>query len=159
MKKIVVLLVIVLSLSLVSCGVSGASKKAVEEGKIATVSKEYEKARDLFKLAVDEDDKNSEAKLLLDLLNDYIDLNELVEKGEFNKTDELILRIEANEEIELIKDNFQKIKDDITKNKENINKYSNEIMKIENLLKDGKLDEAKASATTKLEEVKGIEIL
>ena len=32
-------------------------------------------------------------------------------------------------------------------------------MKIENLLKDGKLDEAKASATTKLEEVKGIEIL
>lgn len=159
MKKITVLLVAMLSFLLVSCGVSGASKKAVEEGKVATVSKEYKKARDLFKLAVDEDSKNSEAKLLLDLLNDYIDLTKLVNTGEFDKTDELVSRIEENEKMELIKDDFQKTKDSIADGKESISKYSDEIADIEGLLKDGKLDEAKTSATTKLEEVKGIKVL
>lgn len=159
MKKFTVLLVAMLSFLLVSCGVNGASKKAVEEGKVATVSKEYEKARDLFKLAVDEDSKNSEAKLLLDLLNDYIDLTALVNTGEFDKTDELVSRIEENEKMELIKDDFQKAKDSIAESKEKISKYSDEIASIEGLLKDGKLDEAKTSATAKLEEVKEIKVL
>lgn len=159
MKKITILLVAMLSFLLVSCGTNGTSKKAVEEGKIAAASKEYEKARDLFKLAVDEDSKNSEAKLLLDLLNDYIDLTELVNTGEFDKVDELISNIEKNEKMELIKDDFQKTKDSISEAKDKIGKYSDEITNIENLLKDGNIDEAKSLATTKLEEVKGIKAL
>lgn len=158
-RKILLVLTSMLSVFLLSCGISGASQKAVDEGKVAIVSKEYEKARDLFKLAVDEDSKNSEAKSLLDLSNDYIELMATITTGEFDKADELIANIENNEKLEIIKEDFEKTKNNINESKDMVAKYSDEIASIEKLLEDGNVDESKSSAITKLEEVKGIKVL
>ena len=159
MKKIIIALITLLSIFLVSCSINGTSKKAVEEGKIAIVSKEYEKAKDLFKLASDEDSKNTEAKSLLDLTNSYIGLLEIINTGEFDKADELISTIENNEKLDIIKDEFEKTKSNIIDNKEKIVSYTSKIEAIEKTLDEGNIDEAKSLAIAKLEEVKGIKLL
>lgn len=104
--------------------VSGTSKKAIEDWKIAIVSKEYEKARYLFQLAVTEDGKSTLAK-----------------------------------ELEIIKSNYEQTKKQLFENKDIVLKKGEEISIIENLLKEGNIDEAKSQATVKLEEVKGHKVL
>lgn len=159
MRKVLIILACILSLFIVSCGMNGTSKKAIEEGKVAIVSKEYEKARDLFQLAVNEDDKNTEAKNLLDLSNNYIELLNMINNGEYENVDELIDRIEKNEQLDIISANYKETKKAILENKEIVIKFKNEILSIETLLNEGNIDEAKSLAITKLEEVKGYKIL
>lgn len=159
MKKILIVLACLFPFLIVSCGVSGTSKKAVEEGKIAIVSKEYEKAKDLFQLAVKEDSKNTIAKDLLDLCNNYIVLLDIIETSNYEIVDELISSIELNKELEIIKDSYQETKKQVLENKEMTLKYREQITVIENLLNDGSIDEAKSQATAKLEEVAGYKAL
>ena len=159
MKKVLIILAILLSLSLVACSKDNTSTKAVEDGKIALVSKEYDKAKDLFKLAVSEDSKNTDAKSLLDLTNNYIDLLAIIENGEFDKADDLISKIEKNNKLDIIKDVFIETKNNIIENKAKYDKYIKEIESIEKLLSENKIDDAKSQATEKLEDVKGIKSL
>jgi hypothetical protein len=159
MKKIMIVLTAITAVFLVACGTNGTSKKAVEEGKVEIVSKEYEKGRDLFKLAVDEDSRNLEAKSLLDLSNEYITLMSMINTGELDKSDELISKIEKNDKLSIIKDEFEKTKDIVTSNKEKILKNTNEIKDIENIFESGNIDKAKSLAMNKLVDVKEIKSL
>lgn len=159
MKKILMFLTTLLSLFIVGCSANSTSIKAVEEGKIALVSKEYDKAKDLFKLALNEDSNNSEAESLLDLTINYIDLIAIIENNEFDKVDELISKIENNSELDIIKEQFSEIKNSIVDKKEKFSEYVKQVEAIESLLSENKIDDAKNQATAKLEEVKGIKTL
>ena len=159
MEKILMFLTTLLSLFIVGCSANSTSIKAVEEGKIALVSKEYDKAKDLFKLAVNEDSKNSEAESLLDLTINYIDLIAIIENNEFDKVDELISKIENNSELDIIKEQFSEIKNSIVDKKEKFSEYVKQVEAIESLLSENKIDDAKNQATAMLEEVKGIKTL
>ena len=159
MKKVLIILTILLNLSFVACSKDNTSIKAVEDGKIALVSKEYDKAKDLFKLAVSEDSKNTDAKSLLDLTSNYIDLLAIIENGEFDKANDLISKIEKNNKLDIIKDVFIETKNNIIENKAKYDKYISEIESIEKLLSENKIDEAKSQATEKLKEVDGVKSL
>lgn len=159
MRKILTILTILLSLSLVGCSSNNTSTKAVEDGKIALVSKEYEKAKDLFKLAVSEDKKNTEAKSLLDLITNYMDLMAIIDNNEYDKADDIISKIEKNDKLDIIEDEFTATKNNILENKDKFNTYIKEVESIEKILSENKIDDAKSQATAKLEEVKGIKSL
>jgi len=158
MKKTLIILTTLLSLFLVSCSSNNTSTKAVEEGKIALVSKEYDKAKDLFTLAVNENSKNTDAKSLLDLTTNYIDLLSVMDNAEFEKSNDLISKIESNDKLDIIKDSFNETKNNINSKKEIFDKYITEIESIEALLNENKIDDAKSQATAKLEEVKGFKV-
>lgn len=78
---------------------------------------------------------------------------------QFDKANELINKIEINASLDIIKDQFLNIKNSLFETKEILDKYILDIESIEKLLTENKLDNAKAEATAKLEEVKGIETL
>lgn len=158
MKKTLIILTTLLSLFLVSCSSNNTSTKAIEEGKIALVSKEYDKAKDLFTLAVNENSKNTDAKSLLDLTTNYIDLLSVMDNAEFEKSNDLISKIESNDKLDIIKDSFNETKNNINSKKEIFDKYITEIESIEKLLNENKIDAAKSQATAKLEEVKGFKV-
>lgn len=159
MRKTLIILTTLLSLFLMSCSTNSTSAKAVEEGKIALVSKEYDKAKDLFTLAINESSKNTDAKSLLDLTTNYIELLSIIDSSEFDKAIDLILKIESNDKLDIIKDNFNEIKNSVIEKKEIFDKCIIEVESIETLLTENKIDDAKSQATAKLEEVKGIKSL
>lgn len=159
MRKTLIILTTLLSLFLVSCSTNSTSSKAVEEGKIALVSKEYDKAKDLFKLAINEDSKNTDASSLLDLTTNYIELLSIIDSSEFDKSNDLISKIESNDKLDIIKDSFNDTKNNLNSKKEIFDKYITEIESIETLLTENKIDDAKSQAIAKLEEVKEIKSL
>lgn len=159
MKNILIVIAVIFSFLIVSCSSNGTSKRAIEEGKVAIVSKEYEKARDLFQLALNEDNKSKIAKDLLELCNNYISLLDIYNSGKYDTVDELISDIENNNELEIIKVNFEETKKKVLENKEAALKYGEEINEIEKLLTDGNIDQAKSKATAKLVEVEGFKVL
>lgn len=160
MKKILIIFTVLLSLlSFTACGVNSTSNKALEEGKISIVNGDYEKAKNFFKLAINEDNKNSEAKTLFDLVDNYMNLLTAIETGEFENADNLISSIENNQSLEIIKDEFEKTKNSFIENKEKLSTYTPEVEAIEKLLSENKIDDTKEQAITKLEEVKGIKSL
>lgn len=156
MKRRILILGVIISFLMVSCSVNSASIKAVDEGKIALVSKEYEKAKDLFNLAIKEDKNNEEGKILLELTSDYIKLLTSIEEANIDNTEDLIKKIEKNKKIDLIKNDFDKQVNTFVKNKEKIIDNISEIENIEKVLKEGNIDEAKTLASNKLIEVKGV---
>lgn len=159
MRKTLIILTTLLSLFLVSCSTNSTSSKAVEEGKIALVSKEYDKAKDLFTLAINEDSKNTDASSLLDLTTNYIDLLSIIDSSEFDKANDLISKIESNDKLDIIKDSFNDTKNNLNSKKEIFDKYITEVESIETLFTENKIDDAKSQAIAKLEEVKGIKPL
>ena len=71
MKKIILVITsICLSVSLCAC-VSNTGKKAIEQGKLAMASKDYEKSINSFKLAIDEGSKDEEIQNMLQILEKY----------------------------------------------------------------------------------------
>lgn len=174
MKKLKILCILLCFILFMSCSSNNTSQKALEDGKIALASLEYEKAKSLFKLAVDEDENNSEANSLLDLVTNYIKLIDANENNDFEKVEELVLDIESNDKLNLISDSYEKLKKNLLDKREMYEIDKNEVYKgsekeviedevyktfekdvieIEKLLKEGKYDEVEEIAYSKLEEV------
>ena len=132
MKKILVILSCLLSFMLVSCGDNGTSQKAIEDGKTALVNQEYEKAKEFFERALEEDRNNSEASDYLDLSCDYIELLDMVKNEEFEDLDEILSKIESNKELELIKEDYEIVKKNALKKKDDLSKNKDKDSKKEN---------------------------
>lgn len=141
MKKIgIILTLILLVISLVGCE-NSQSKKAIEQGKLEMANKEYDKALASFKIALDKESSNEEAKRLTALIDNYKKANDEFEKGNINDANKIMNQI--NEET--IEDS---IKNDIDNLKAKINqhdKIDKEIVHIKELIKEKKYDEAKKS--------------
>ena len=141
MKKIgIILTLIVLVVSLVGCE-NSESKKAMEQGKMEMANKEYDKALASFKIALDKESSNEEAKRLTTLIDNYKKANDEFEKGNINDANKIMNQIDE----ETIKDS---IKNDIDNLKSKINqhdKIDKEIVHIKELIKENKYTEAKKS--------------
>lgn len=147
MKKIgIILTLILLVISLVGCE-NSKSKKAIEQGKMEMANKEYDKALASFKIALDKESSNEEAKRLTALIDHYKKANDEFEKGNIDDANKIMNQIDE----ETIEDS---IKNDIDNLKAKINqhdKIDKEIVHIKELIKEKKYDEAKKS-------IKGIDI-
>ena len=141
MKKIgIILTLILLVVSLVGCE-NSASKKAIEQGKMEMANKEYDKALASFKIALDKESSNEEAKRLTTLVDNYKKANDEFEKGNIDDANKIMNQIDE----ETIEDS---IKNDIDNLKAKINqhdKIDKEIVHIKELIKEKKYDEAKKS--------------
>lgn len=140
-KVIITILTIMLAIGLYGCGNSTA-KKAVEEGKIAIASNEYDKAKNLFKLASDEDG-GTENKEIYDMLNGYLEAEKEYKDGNYDKALELLNNIKEVGDYQNLNDDIKKLHKSIEE-KEKIDKeYNNNIKKINELMEDGSLNKAK----------------
>lgn len=140
-KVITTILTIILATGLYGCGNSTA-KKAVEEGKIAIASNEYDKAKNLFKLAMDEDG-GTENKETYDMLNSYLEAEKEYKDGNYDKALELLNNIKEVGDYQNLNDDIKSLHKSIEE-KEKIDKeYNNNIKKINELMEDGSLNKAK----------------
>lgn len=141
MKKIgIILTLILLLISLVGCE-NSQSKKAIEQGKLEMANKEYDKALASFKIALDKESSNEEAKRLTTLIDNYKKANDEFEKGNIDDANKIMNQIDE----ETIEDSM---KNDIDNLKAKINqhdKIDKEIVHIKELIKEKKYDEAKKS--------------
>lgn len=141
MKKIgIILTLILLVISLVGCE-NSQSKKAIEQGKLEMANKEYDKALASFKIALDKESSNEEAKRLTTLIDNYKKVSDEFEKGNINDANKIMNQIDE----ETIEDS---IKNDIDNLKAKINqhdKIDKEIVHIKELIKEKKYTEAKKS--------------
>lgn len=140
-KIIITILTIILATGLYGCGNSTA-KKAVEEGKIAIASNEYDKAKNLFKLAMDED-SGTENKETYDMINGYLEAEKEYKDGNYDKALELINNIKEVGDYQNLNDDIKNLHKNIEE-KEKIDKeYNDNIKKIDELIKEGSLNKAK----------------
>lgn len=140
-KVITTILTIILATGLYGCGNSTA-KKAAEEGKIAIASNEYNKAKNLFKLAMDEDG-GTENKETYDMLNSYLEAEKEYKDGNYDKALELLNNIKEVGDYQNLNDDIKSLHKSIEE-KEKIDKeYNNNIKKINELMEDGSLNKAK----------------
>lgn len=96
MKKIkIILFLLVVAITMVGCE-SSTAKKAVEQGKLAMASKEYDKALGSFKLAIDEGSKNEEIKIISSIIDTYNQANREFESNNIEESKKIIDGINEN---------------------------------------------------------------
>lgn len=135
-----IILTIILATGLYGCGNSTA-KKAVEEGKIAIASNEYDKAKNLFKLASDEDG-GTENKEIYDMLNGYLEAEKEYKDGNYDKALELLNNIKEVGDYQNLNDDIKKLHKNIEEKEKIYKEYNNNIKNINKLIKNGSLNEA-----------------
>lgn len=102
-----VLVVLLLGVSLTRCSkTSNTSMEALEEGKIALASLEYEKARNLFELAYTEDKDNTEAVDLYNITRDILKLSDAIKEKDLVAAKEYLDKLNSSKNIEYIKESL-----------------------------------------------------
>ncbi|MFR4162113.1 MAG: hypothetical protein ACLT0R_05870 [Paraclostridium sordellii] len=141
MKKIgIIITLILLVVSLVGCE-NSESKKAVEQGKVEMKNKEYDKALSSFKVALDKDSGNEEAKRLTTLINNYNKANVEFEKDNIDDANKFMNQIDEGTIEDSIKNDIDNLKAKIHEQE----KIDKEIVHIKELIKDKKYEESKKS--------------
>lgn len=133
MRKIKTLIIVsLLAISMVGCGNSTADK-AIEQGKLAMASKEYDKALASFKLAIDEGSKDKSIKIMYSIIETYNNAYDKFEEDNIEEAKKIIDEIN-NEYVEYsIKDDVDSLKvkiDEKVKIQDEINDYIEQIKKL-----------------------------
>lgn len=141
-RKKIFLITIVLILSLVGCSGNSTTKKALEEGKKALSSREYDKAIGLFELVAKE--KNGEeAKKIVKIIKDYKEGLKLFEKNDLEDAKKTIDKIDKDYKKYAIKKDIDKLKGDIKKRIEVEVEIQKKIQEIEDLIAAANYTDAK----------------
>ena len=113
MNKVISLaLVALISLGLAGCGDS-LSGKAVEQGKLAMASHEYDKALSSFEIALSENTKDPEVREMCDIINEYNDAKDYIEKEDIEKAEKILDNLGSGYKRYAIKDGIEKLKDEL----------------------------------------------
>ncbi|MEH7081232.1 hypothetical protein V7139_00615 [Neobacillus drentensis] len=94
---------------LAGCGENSLAVKAVEQGKLALASHEYDEAESSFEMAIKEGSKDSEEKEVVEIIKAFKESSELFEQGDLNNAKKVISSMNnyskyaINEEIEMLK--------------------------------------------------------
>lgn len=83
------------------------AEKAIEQGKAAIASKEYNQALSSFQTALDEDKTNQEAKNLYDLVNTLLETQKAYEENKLSEALRLVDKLKADQGYALIKSDVE----------------------------------------------------
>lgn len=113
MNKIISLLMVVgISIGLIGCS-SSLSKKAIEQGKLAMASQEYDKALSSFEIAINENTKDPEVREMSDIIREYLDIKRYIEREDVEKAEKALDDIDDKYKRYAIKDDVDKLKDEL----------------------------------------------
>lgn len=120
MKKIIRISISVIMIALLcSCG-SKVGKQAVEQGKLAMASSDYQTALNSFQLAVNEGIKDTDVQNMLDVLTAYQSAKTAVEKGDYDGAESTLNAITVDYSAYSIKNDIDTMKNDIENHKAEI---------------------------------------
>lgn len=141
-RKKILLIIIVLVLALTGCSGDSTTKKALEEGKKALSSREYDKAIGLFELAAKEK-SGEEAKKIVKIIKDYKEGLKLFEENNLEEAKKRIDKIDKDYKKYAIKKDVDKLKGDIKKRIEVEVEIQKKMQEIEDLIAAANYTDAK----------------
>ena len=149
-KYLIVGLVLATMFTTVACGSKAVEEvkevsKVMEEAKIAVASEEYEKARNLFKLASDEvsGEEKTLATSSYKLLESFIFAEKAVEDGDLEEAKLQLKKIESNTTYENLVEDIKALKVQIEERESLDSKIEEKLQIVSNFLEEKKLEEAK----------------
>ena len=146
-KSLITGILIVTSGILIGCNdakeTSSAHATAINEAKVAVASSEYDKAKNLFKLAIDEGGEDTTlATENYELLNNFLEAKKLFDSKEIEKAKKIIDEIYKIETYENLSEDINELKGKIDTEKNATEDISSTFIKVENLIKENKFSEA-----------------
>ena len=149
-KKIVVAIGLIFSLSFVGC----SNNNLIEKGKKAIEQGNYEEATAIFKAASEEDSKDKEeAESLYELTYDYVVATKAYEEFKLDVALDSLNKVEENKNEALIKDKVSTLKEEVIKDKEALDKFYSNMEEVNNLESTGELKKARDLLKESLENI------
>lgn len=143
---------------LILAGCGNKIKRQMEKAINYINSGQYSEAKKELETILKEDssdsETNSEANILISIINSFEDAKKLYENKEYNKANEEISKIPNEYSNYNIKSDVDDLKENINKKLEEIKQIDNKINELSKLINDGKLDDA----SKKIIEVKDKEL-
>ena len=141
MKKIA--LVVIVCFILTSCG-NSTYDKAIEQSKLALANGEFEKALSLSELAMQEKQKDEEAKALYTMLTAFDEVRDAFNRSDWEETLKKVKVLDQQDNLPgVLKKELETYQNAAEVNIEQHKSVANKIKEIENLITEKKLDEAK----------------
>lgn len=117
-------------------------KKQMEEAMNDFNSGHYSEAKEEFNTILKEDSSNSEANLIVSIIDNFENAKKLYENKEYDKSNEEISKIPGEYNNYNIKSDVDDLKENINKKLDEIKQIDNKMNELSNLIDDGKLDDA-----------------
>ncbi|WP_347299550.1 hypothetical protein ACSW9K_16635 (plasmid) [Clostridium perfringens] len=141
-KNIFVTTVVFCGFVLVLAGCGNNIKKQVEKAMNDFNSGHYSEAKEEFNMILKEDSSNSEANLIVSIIDNFENAKKLYENKEYDKSNEEISKIPGEYNKYNIKSAVDDLKENINKKLDEIKQIDNKMNELSNLIDDGKLDDA-----------------
>ncbi|WP_415287818.1 hypothetical protein [Clostridium perfringens] len=141
-KNIFVTTVVFCGFVLVLAGCGNNIKKQIEKAMNDFNSGHYSEAKEEFNMILKEDSSNSEANLIVSIIDNFENAKKLYENKEYDKSNEEISKIPGDYNKYNIKSDVDDLKENINKKLDEIKQIDNKMNELSNLIDDGKLDDA-----------------
>ena len=145
-KNISFIAIVFLGGLLILAGCGNKIKRQMEKAINYINSGQYNEAKKELETILKEDssdsETNSEANILISIINSFEDAKKLYENKEYNKANEEISKIPNEYSNYNIKSDVDDLKENINKKLEEIKQIDNKINELSKLINDGKLDDA-----------------
>lgn len=127
---------------LVLAGCGNNIKKQMEEAMNDFNSGHYSQAKEELNTILKEDSSNSEANLIVSIIDNFENAKKLYDNKEYDKSNEEISKIPGEYNNYNIKSDVDDLKENINKKLDEIKQIDNKMNELSNLIDDGKLDDA-----------------
>lgn len=142
LKKGLAISLIFFSGALIITGCGNNIKKQMDKAVNNINSGQYSDAKNELDIILKEDSSNSEAKLLISIIDNFKNAKRLFENKEYIKANEEISKIPAEYSDYNIKYDIISLKNDINKKLDEIKQIDSKINELSNLINNGNLDDA-----------------
>lgn len=145
MKKLLITFILTI-VFITGCSNNSLYNSYMEQGKTAVVEAEYDKAKEFFSLALEEKNKDDEAKALCEQIDNLIEAIKLEEDNSFEEAVNLYNKIEdIDSKTDTIKNTASKLKEECNQILEKVKNIENSFSDVEKLINEKKYSEAKDS--------------
>jgi hypothetical protein len=141
-KNIFVTTVVFCCFILVLAGCGNKIKQQMEEAINDLNSGHYSQAKEELNTILKEDSNNSEANLIVSIIDNFENAKKLYDNKEYDKSNEEISKIPGEYNKYNIKSDVDDLKENINKKLDEIKQIDNKMNELSNLIDDGKLDDA-----------------
>lgn len=157
-SKFLIIMLFISAIILSACG-NRMFNKAVDQGKLAVASMEYEKAKASFELALEEKEDH-EVKAMLEQVNDMVAGLKAKENDEIEEAIKYFRKITKGDSIfPSMAEQADKIGQELQKVQERINHYEDQVLQAESFIKEKQYAEGKELLNQLIEETKDQKVL